>query len=139
LRFLLDTNVVSAVMAPSPPRSVLDWLNEQETITLHLSTVTIAEISYGLGILPDGKRRRSLKRRFERFVREGFEQRVLGFDLAAAHLYGEIMSHRRALGRPLSMADGQIAAIARSKDLAVATRNVTDFEECGVDILNPFA
>lgn len=136
--FLLDTNVVSAVMAPTPPRAVLQWLNEQDTVTLHLSTITIAEIRYGLGILPTGKRRRSLAERFERFVLEGFEQRVLDFDLPAAWLYGEIMSHRRGLGRPMSMADGQIAAIARAGKFAVATRNVKDFEECGVNVINPF-
>ncbi|MFH2006225.1 MAG: type II toxin-antitoxin system VapC family toxin [bacterium] len=124
-------------MAPAPPRQVLEWLNGQDTVTLHLSTITIAEISYGLWILPDGKRRRSLVERFERFLTEGFEQRVLGFDLPAARLYGEIMSHRRAAGRPMSALDGQIASIARARGLAVATRNVKDFEECGLEVIDP--
>ena len=135
---LLDTNIVSAIMAPSPPRIVVDWLNGQETVTLYLSTITIAEIGYGLWILPDGKRRRALEDRFERFVAEGFEQRILDFDWTAARLYAEIMGRRRAMGRPLSVPDGQIASIARANDLSVATRNIRDFEKCGLELIDPF-
>ncbi len=135
---LLDTNIVSAVMAPSPPGAVIDWLNHAETATLYLSTITIAEICYGLWVLPDGKRRRSLEDRFHKFVAEGFEQRILVFDERAAELYPEVMGRRRAKARPLGSLDGQIAAIARANELAVATRNVRDFEECGLVVINPF-
>jgi predicted nucleic acid-binding protein len=135
---LLDTNIISARMAPEPPESVLEWLNRQETVQLHLSTITLAEIGYGLRVLPDGRRRRDLQERFERFVASGFEQRVLSFDEAAAHHYGEIMGHRKALGRPLGALDGQIASIARARRLSVATRHVRDFEECGIEVVNPF-
>ena len=135
---LLDTNVVSASMAPAPPRAVIDWLNRQDTVTLYLSTITIAEIGYGLWIMPDGKRRRSLEDRFEKFVAKGFEQRILDFDKPAARLYGEVMGRRKAMGRPLSVPDGQIASIARANDLAIATRNVRDFEECNLELINPF-
>ncbi len=135
---LLGTDIVSAIMAPAPPRPVIDWLNRQETVTLYLSTITLAEIGYGLWILPDGKRRRSLEARFEKFVAEGFEQRVLDFDKRAARLYAEVMGSRRAMGRPLGVPDGQIASIARANDLAIATRNIRDFEECGLELVNPF-
>jgi hypothetical protein len=135
---LLDTNVVSAVMAPAPPRPVLEWLNHQETVGLYLSVITLAEIGNGLRVLPDGRRRRDLEDRFTMFVAEGFEQRVLSFDESAALLYGEIMGRRKELGRPLGILDGQIAAIARAHQLAVATRNTRDFEECGVELINPF-
>ena len=135
---LLDTNIVSAVMAPAPPPTLIDWLNRQETVTLYLSTITIAEIGYGLWVMRDGKRRQSLEDRFEKFVADGFEQRILDFDEQSARLYAGIMGRRRALGRPLSILDGQIASIARSNDLAVATRNIRDFEECGLDLINPF-
>jgi len=135
---LLDTNVVSAVMAPAPPGAVIDWLNKQETSTLYLSAVTVAEIGYGLWVLPDGKRRRSLERRFEKFVAEGFEHRILDFDHRAARLYPEVMGRRRTMGRPLGVLDGQIASIARANSFAVATRNISDFEECGVELVNPF-
>ena len=134
---LLDTNVVSAMMAPSPPRAVVGWLNDRQTVALFLSTITIAEIVYGLAVLPDGKRR-DLADRFDRFVAAGFEQRVLDFDRAAALVYGEVMSRRRAMGRPLAALDGQIAAVARANRLAVATRNVRDFEHCGIDLVDPF-
>jgi hypothetical protein len=135
---LLDTNVVSAVMAPAPPGTVLRWLDHQPTETLYLSAVTIAEIGYGLEVLPDGKRRRDLEERFDRFVARGFAYRILPFDEKAAHLYRELMARRRGAGRPMSVLDGQIAAIARAHRFAVATRNVSDFEECGIEILNPF-
>jgi hypothetical protein len=135
---LLDTNVVSALMAPAPPRSVIEWLNRQESVTVHLSTITIAEIAFGVAVLPEGRRRRSLAERFDTFVVEGFEQRVLDFDRRAALLYGDVMSRRRAMGRPLSALDGQIAAIARANHLSVATRNVRNFEHCDLDLINPF-
>ncbi|UCF05423.1 MAG: type II toxin-antitoxin system VapC family toxin [bacterium] len=135
---LLDTNIVSTIMRPAPPEAVIDWLNRQETVTLYLSTITLAEIGYGLWILPEGKCRRSLEDRFEKFVAEGFEQRILDFDRRAAHLYGEVMGRRKAMGRPLAVLDGQIASISRANDLAIATRNVRDFEGCEVEIINPF-
>lgn len=135
---LLDTNVVSALMAPAPQASVLEWVDSQPTDTLYLSTITIAEIAYGLQTLPDGKRRRDLEERFRDFVAGGFAYRILPFDEKAAYLYGEIMGHRRKVGRPMSVLDGQIAAIARAHRLALATRNTRDFEDCGLEIRNPF-
>lgn len=135
---LLDTNVVSNVMKPGPDLSVLAWLDRQPTSDLHLCSVTLAEIEYGLWILPEGKRRRSLEERFASFVSEGFEYRILDFDAAAARAYAEIMGRRRELGRPMSILDGQIAAIARIHHMAVATQNISDFEECGLELINPF-
>ncbi len=135
---LIDTNVVSEIMAFSPDNVVLEWFNRHDTTLLYLSTITIAEIGYGLRILPDGKRRQLLAERFKSFVTKGFEQRVLSFDERSAYQYAEIMGYRKEIGRPLSLADGQIASIARTNDLAVATRNIRDFEECGIKIINPF-
>jgi len=136
--FLLDTNIVSAVMAPSPPETVLDWLNQRQTSHLYLSTITMAEIGYGLAVLPDGKRRRHLQDRFERFVAQGFAQRILSFDSPAARLYSEVMGHRQQIGRPMSVLDGQIVSITRTHRMTLATRNTRDFDECGVDLVNPF-
>ncbi len=135
---LLDTNVVSGLMAPAPPPRLVSWLNRQSTETLFLSAVTVAEISHGLRILPVGRRRSSLRERFGEFVAAGFAQRVLDFDVRAAAEYGDIMGHRRELGRPLSPLDGQIAGTARAYSLAVATRNLRDFEECGLALIDPF-
>lgn len=135
---LLDTNVVSEVMKVTPSSAVLEWLNAQDSESLYLSTVTIGEIEYGLRILPIGKRRLQLKERFEQFISHAFAQRVLAFDEAAARSYGDVMGIREELGRPMSVPDGQIAAIARSSGLAIATRNIRDFEDCSVDLVNPF-
>jgi predicted nucleic acid-binding protein len=135
---LLDTNVISAVMAPAPPRAVLSWLDRQQTSDLYVSVITVAEIAYGIRILPEGKRRRNLATRFEGFLARGFEQRVLVFDTAAALKYAVIMAGRKQIGRPMSVPDGQIAAIALQHHMTVATRNTRDFEECGIDLVNPF-
>ena len=135
---LLDTNIVSAVMAPTPPLAVINWLNENNTIMLYISTITIAEISYGLRVLPHGKRRSTLESRFKNFITKGFEQRILNFDQSAAHQYAQVMGYRKEIGRPLGILDGQIAAIAKVNNHAVATRNVCDFEDCGIEVINPF-
>lgn len=135
---LIDTNIVSAIMAPAPVNAVVDWLNTHDTMLLYLSTITIAEIGYGLRVLPNGKRKKLLAERFKAFVAKGFEQRVLSFDAPAAYQYAEVMGHRKEIGRPLSIADGQIASIALVNDFAVATRNIRDFEDCGVKLINPF-
>ena len=135
---LLDTNVVSEVMKTRPAEAVVAWLNGQDSEKLHVSAITIGEIAYGLRILPDGKRRSGLRERFERFVTLAFDQRVLAYDESAARIYGDLMGDRKELGLPMSVPDGQIAAIARLNHLAVATRDVLDFEHCGIDVLNPF-
>jgi predicted nucleic acid-binding protein len=135
---LVDTNVVSEVMKVVPSETVVEWLNHQESSALYVSTVTIGEIAYGLRILPIGQRRLQLKERFERFISLAFAQRLLAYDEAAARTYGEVMGLRKEIGRPMSVPDGQIAAIARSHGLKVATRNTSDFEHCGVELIDPF-
>jgi predicted nucleic acid-binding protein len=135
---LLDTNVVSEVMKTRPSDAVVAWLNGQASEKLFVSAITIGEVAYGLRILPDGKRRSGLRERFERFVAVAFDQRVLAYDESAARIYGELMGDRKELGLPMSVPDGQIAAIARLNHLAVATRNVLDFEHFGIDVANPF-
>ena len=135
---IIDTNVVAELMKASPAGEVVSWMNDQEASTLFLTTITLGEIGYGLEILPQGKRRLQLEQGFERVIAEAFTGRILAFDEEAARLYGVLMGRRKAIGRPLSILDGQIASIARARGCAVATRNVRDFAECGVDILNPF-
>jgi len=135
---ILDTNVVSEFMTSPPASQVLNWLNSQDVASLYLSTITIAEIGYGLRAMPEGKRRKLLSERFEQFVDEAFTQRILSFDESAARIYGEIMCHRKEMGRPMSNLDGQIAAIARSIGFSVATRNIKDFQHCHIELINPF-
>ena len=136
---ILDTNIVSEFMTSPPASAVLNWLNAQETTSLFLTTITIAEIGFGLRIMPKGRRRDLLTERFEQFVTTAFEQRILSFDEDAARVYGEVLGYRREIGRPISSLDGQIAAIARSRGFSVATRNIKDFEDCQVDLINPFS
>jgi toxin FitB len=135
---IVDTNVVAEVMKASPAKPVVSWLNGQDTSALFLTTINVAEIRYGLRIMPPGKRRLRLEQGFERVLTEAFTGRILAFDEEAARLYGEVMGRRKEIGRPLAVLDGQIAAIARVNGFAVATRNVRDFLDCGVEILNPF-
>ena len=135
---ILDTNVVSEFMTSPPASQVLDWLNTQDVTSLYLTSISIAEIGYGLRAMPEGKRRRLLSERFEQFVKEAFTARVVSFDESAARIYGEVMCERKELGRPMSTLDGQIAAIARSRGFIVATRNIKDFEHCQIELINPF-
>jgi predicted nucleic acid-binding protein len=135
---LFDTNIISELMKPSPSSKVINWLDQQKTTKLFVSTISIAELSYGLNALPEGTRRVQLTEAFNKAIIESFKYRILSFDESAAHLYGKIMGNRKKLGKPLNTLDGQIAAIAYTQNLAIATRNVNDFTECGVDIINPF-
>jgi predicted nucleic acid-binding protein len=135
---ILDTNIVSEFMTSPPSSAVLRWLNDQDVPSLYLTSITIAEVSYGLSVLPMGKRRKLLGERFKLFVESGFEQRILSFDEHAAYIYGDLLAHRRKLGKPMSCFDGQIASIARSKGFAVATRNMKDFQDCQLELINPF-
>lgn len=135
---LIDTNIVSEMMKPIPDVEVAAWLDRQDAMHLFISTITIGEISYGLNVLASGKRKTSLEKSFYNVIRQAFEYRILTFDEVAAHLYGVIMSQRKQQGKPMSIADGQIAAIARAHNCAVATRNIVDFIECGIELINPF-
>jgi len=135
---LLDTNVVSEVMRKLPSKKVINWLNSHNNIGLFISSITIAEICYGLRILPEGQRRQLLQSRFEQFISQGFADNIITFNEAAARAYAEIMGVCKEKGRPMSLLDGQIAAIAQTNYLSLATRNITDFENCEIELINPF-
>ncbi len=136
--FLLDTNVVSELMRNAPNPKVLSWMDEQPTQDLFVTAITEAEIRTGVAILPEGARRRGLADAAERTLGSLFAGRVLPFDSNAARTYAEIVAMCRAAGRPVSQADCQIAAIACSQGMAVATRNVRDFMDTGVDVIDPW-
>ena len=135
---LLDTNVVSEVMRPSPHPGVIAWLNAVDAGELYISTISIAEIIFGLELLPPGQRRQGFEERFESFLSAAFDHRVLVFDQAAARHYGPIMAARRRAGSPMAAPDGQIAAIARSQAMDLATRNTRDFRSCGLALIDPW-
>ncbi|MGE0664999.1 MAG: type II toxin-antitoxin system VapC family toxin [Sphingomonadales bacterium] len=135
---MLDTDVLSELLLVRPDALVSAWFEAQPVSTLHASSITVAEIVYGLRIMPQGQRRESLRTRFELFLREAFPNRVMGFDEHAARAYGDILGARRDMGRPMNIPDGQIAAIAQVNGLVLATRNVRDFENIGLELINPF-
>ena len=133
-----DTNVVSELMRPSPDPTVEGWVAGRAAASMFFSAVGEAELRYGLEIMPTGRRRDALAADVEGMLREDFAGRVLPFDREAARAYARIAADRRAAGRPISHADCQIGAIARSRGMAVATRNTRDFENMGVELIDPW-
>ncbi|MDF1759562.1 MAG: type II toxin-antitoxin system VapC family toxin [Coxiellaceae bacterium] len=136
---ILDTNVISELMRRAPQPAVVEWISDQIASELYITTITLAEISYGLAVLPKGKRRAALELAFKQLIQAGFEDRVLSFDQRAAFFYGDVMAQRKIKGKPMSALDGQIAAIALSLNAAVVTRNVKDFKNCHITTINPFS
>jgi predicted nucleic acid-binding protein len=135
---LLDTNVISELARPSPEPAVENFLRLQPPESVFTSAVCEAEIRYGLARLAPGRRREELTGRMLQFLADAFAGQVLPFDSTCAALYGEIRANREAAGRSITIADGMIAATARVHGAAVATRNITDFAGCGVELVNPW-
>lgn len=135
---LIDTNVISELMRSTPAPIVLRWFGRQNTATLHLGAVGEAELRRGAAILPEGTRRDQLIAEINTVVTKDFAGRVLPFDSDAAVAFAAIFADRRAAGRPISFADCQMAAIARVHSAAIATRDVSGFEGCGVELIDPW-
>jgi predicted nucleic acid-binding protein len=134
---ILDTNVLSELMRPQPAPAVLDWLAARPAGALHVTSISYAEILFGIGLLPEGKRQRALADQARAMFAEDFAGRVLGFDMAAAPAYATIAAQRRLAGKPIGPIDGMIAAIARTHGAAMATRD-SDLADCGVPVVNPW-
>ena len=135
---VLDTNVISELVRPGGDPAIASWVARRPTSSLFLTAVTEAELRFGLAIMPEGKRQDGLAAGLERMLRTGFANRVLPFDRGAARAYAEIAAARRRMGRPISQADAQISGIASTRGMAVATRNVRDFEGTGIDVIDPW-
>lgn len=135
---VLDTNVVSALINPVRDTAVSSWFADRATSSLYLTAINEAELRFGLAIMPPGRRRDGLASALERMLRAGFASRILPFDSDAATAYAEIGAARRRSGRPVSHSDCQIAAIARSRGMAVATRNLRDFADMGIAVIDPW-
>ena len=135
---VLDTNVVSELMKPVPDAAVARWTAGQPASTLYTSSVTLAEIMLGVMLLPAGKRRIAIEAAAQAMFSQDFGGRILPFGIEAAHAYTRIAVQRRGAGRPISQFDAQIAAIASAARAAVATRNLSDFEGCGIKLLSPW-
>lgn len=135
---LLDTNVLSELLRAAPAPAVMAWFGRQAPDSLFVSAVTQAEMMLGARVLPAGKRRNTLETALNAMFEDDFAGRVLPFDTAAADVYANVVSARRAAGRPISQFDAQIAAIARYRSMRLATRNMGDFEGCGLRLVNPW-
>lgn len=135
---LLDTNVLSELLRARPAPQVLAWFAAQPAEALFVSAVTQAEMMLGARLLPAGKRRAALEGALAAMFEEDFAGRILPFDSAAVPAHVQIVAERRAAGRPITQFDAQIAAIARTAGMALATRNTADFERCGLDLIDPW-
>jgi len=134
---LLDTNIISEALKPSGDPAVLAWLDAQAVETLYLSTITLAELRFGIAAMPKGQRREILRRELDQRMLPVFEGRILPFSIAAADAYGELRARARCAGKAINTADGYIAAIAAAYDLAVATRDVAPFEAARLRVITP--
>ena len=135
---VLDTNVLSELMRPRPVDQVVSWVGSRPGYELFTTAISEAEIFYGIELLSKGKRRDLLLAAAEAMFAEDFAGRVLSFDNEAARAFATIVVGRRALGKPISHADAQIGAIALSRGAMLATRNMQDFEDCGVRLVDPW-
>ncbi|MBD8606049.1 type II toxin-antitoxin system VapC family toxin [Aeromicrobium sp. CFBP 8757] len=134
---VLDTNVISEALRRDPDAVVLDWLNRQVASTLHVSTVTVAELLLGVELLDPGRRKDALRAAVSEAIGL-FDGRVLPFDGPAAAVFAERMAVARSQGRAVSLADGQIAATAMSRGFEVATRDTGPFVAVGADVVDPW-
>jgi predicted nucleic acid-binding protein len=135
---VLDTNVISELARLTPDPGVLSWLDSLEISDVATTTVTAAELRYGVARLPDGHRKLELTVVIRGILTEDFHGRVLPFDERASVRYADIVAARQRIGRSIGVADAQIAAICRDLDGILATRNTADFEETGIELIDPW-
>ncbi len=136
---ILDTNVVSELIRPVPSEEVIRWVAAQPPLLLYTTSITQAEMLYGMEILTKGKKKRELEAALGGMFDQDFRDRVLSFDSGCAKFFAEVAAARKMLGRPISQFDAQIAAIARNRKAVLATRNISDFSGCGLKLVNPWA
>ena len=135
---LLDTNVISEPLKASGDLNVLAWIDAQSIETLYLSTICLAELRFGIAVLPKGKRKDTLSKSLEQTILPLFAGRILAFDETASQAYAMIRADARVQGQAIAPADGYIAAIAKANALTVATRDVNPFAAAGVGVVNPW-
>jgi predicted nucleic acid-binding protein len=137
--FVLDTNILSVLMAPEQAPQVTAWVAGQPSRSLFTTAVCQAEVLAGIAVMPDGRRRTALEAAARAMFEEDFHGRVLPFDTAAAGAYADIFAARKRAGRPIGPLDLIIGAVARARGAAVVTRDTGGFEDCGLTLINPWA
>ncbi len=135
---ILDTNVLSALMQAQPDVRVIEWLDRQAPESIWITSITLFESRLGLALLPEGRRRQALEAAFERLLNEHLQNRVLGFDAAAALEAAMLAAARQRAGRPVDLRDTQIAGIAAARRASIATRNLRHFQDLSVPVINPW-
>ena len=135
---ILDTNVVSEPLKPNANPAVVAWIDAQVVETLYLSTVSVTELRYGIAVLPEGKKKKSLRASLDERVLPLFDSRILPLDMEAAEICAELRARLKVLGQGIGTAASYIAAIAAAKGLTVATRETQPFEAAGVSVINPW-
>lgn len=138
MKTVLDTNVLSELMKPQGAIAVKNWVAAQSRENIFTTSITKAEILYGIEILPEGKRSNTLKETTEAMFDRDFADKILPFEEKAAEYFAEIAASRKQIGKPISQADAQIAAICLANNAKIVTRNVEDFMYCQIAILNPW-
>lgn len=135
---VLDTNVVSELMRKDAAAEVVAWVDRHPGDQVFITAVTAAELLYGVTRLPEGSDKQAVAAKVRDLIDEDFEDQVLPFSSASAHHYAEIVAARERLGKPINMADAQIAAICRQYDLGLGTRNTKDLADTGIRVFNPW-
>ena len=135
---LLDTNVISELMRREPSAQVVAWIEERPRSRLGITAMTQAEVLYGIELLPKGRRKQALLTTVQMMFSEDFRGRIFPFNSDAAYAFAKISAIRQTQGRRISQLDAQIAAIVQTVGAELATRNVTDFEGCGIKVLSPW-
>ena len=135
---LLDTNVLSELVRREPDEAVVGWLDSLDSANVATTAITAAEMLYGVARLPQGQRKQQLSQAINDLIEEDFAGRVESFDATAAAHYAVLVSDCATLGRPISVADAQIAAIAHKLSATLATRNIDRFKDTGVDLIDPW-
>jgi toxin FitB len=136
---VLDTNVISEMMLPRPERKVSAWLDAQPEENLWTTSIVIAELLSGINRMPAGRKQKALREGIEGMIAGDFRGQILRFDVPSARCYGHILASRQKLGRPIAQMDALIAATALANSATLATRNISDFKDCGIPLVNPWA
>lgn len=135
---ILDTNIISALMHDAPDTAVLRWLDEQPRASVWTTAITVLEVSFGLEIMPDGRRLLARREAFGSLIAEKLERRVAPFDAAAAQETAVLMGARQRRGEPRDLRDSMIGGIALARRAMIATRNLRHFDDLGIEIVDPW-
>ncbi|WHP07560.1 type II toxin-antitoxin system VapC family toxin [Acinetobacter corruptisaponis] len=135
---ILDTNIVSELLRKKPNEQVIHWLLQQQRLSLFTTTISYSEMLYGIHIMPKGQKQQQLLTGIKNIFDTDFRDLILSFDQQAAEHYADIAALRKTKGLPISQFDAMIAAITRSKNAILATRNIKDFQYCGIELINPW-